>query len=440
MQRSFPMPPLWRPFAARRAAPPRISWAERGIVLLALVHAAGAVDTLQILALPGTAIGTPLWLALYLWALIALLAGHGMQWILWLLRFRPLLTAVVVAALASAVWSSDPDLTLQRAIHLVGSTLFGVYIGYRLPLPTALRLLGAAFALILFGDVVFVAVDPQRALQEYDGAMVWRGLHADKNGFAFAAAIGVLFFALRGIAADARWRPLSLALVPLALVCLGMANSATALGALLAGALLALLLALTTVARLHGAAVPALGITVLAAVAAVLSLVDAGELLALIGRSLDFTGRQEVWNAAWALTLRHPWLGTGYGTVWFPKPEAEILQMTLLGIQWPASHAHNVFLQISSELGLPIACAALAVLLRLGAEAILFYLGRPSPFLLLMAALHMAYLVNGLFEARLFVGRSLDWIVYVALSMAMLRSLRRPIGPGRPSLPAVQPT
>jgi O-antigen ligase len=412
-------------FAAAWRAPRSIPLAERAVVFFALLHAAGVVETLLGMAAPEVAIGTPLWLALYLWALLALLATHGMQWISWLLRFRPLLTAVVVAALASAVWSSDPDLTVQRSIHLLGSTLFGFYIGYRLPLPTTLRLFAGAFAFLLLGDVVFVAAFPQQGLQDYEGAMVWRGLHVDKNGFAFAAAVSALFFALRAVAADVRWRPVYLAFVLLALLCLGMANSATAVGALLAAALLAALLLSTTLFRLHGAIAPALLLAAAAVAAAGFSLFDAGQVLALIGRSLDFTGRQEVWNAAWRLTLRHPWLGVGYGTIWFPKPEAEIAQMTALGIHWTAAHAHNAFLQISSELGLPIAFAALAVVLRLGVEPVIAYLRRPSPFLLLMSALQAAYLINGLFEARLFVGRGLDWIVYLALSVAMLRSLQR---------------
>ncbi len=104
-----------------------LSFLERVTVMVAFLHGAGALGTLAGMVFPcgGVNVETPLWLALYAWAGGMLFVRYGMDWFFWFLRFRFLLVVVLSAALASVLWSVNPSLTLQRAIHLIGTTLIG---------------------------------------------------------------------------------------------------------------------------------------------------------------------------------------------------------------------------------------------------------------------------------------------------------------------------
>jgi len=84
----------------------------------------------------------------------------------------------------------------------------------------------------------------------------------------------------------------------------------------------------------------------------------------LIGRSGDLTGRGEVWTQTWKLILDKPLTGYGYGTLWYPTERSQHIQQSLLDFTWLVFHAHNGFLQVASEIGLPLAFVALLMVLQ----------------------------------------------------------------------------
>jgi O-antigen ligase len=66
--------------------------------------------------------------------------------------------------------------------------------------------------------------------------------------------------------------------------------------------------------------------------------------------TLHDQSRLSIWQGAGALIQQHPWLGTGLGT--FPIAYTTV-QRSFLGMF--VNHAHNDYLEISSDLGLPAA-------------------------------------------------------------------------------------
>lgn len=405
-----------------RAAP---AAASTIVATAALLHAAGAVTAVLDIVSLGSVVGTPLWLAIYAWAATTLLWRHGVLCVTWLLRYRPLLVAVTAAAGASYLWSIDPSLTLQRSVHLLGTSLLAFVVGYHLTTRTLVTVLTWTFACLLLGGAIAAVAAPDIGLQVIDGGRAWRGLQGDKNGFGFTAALAALYFFGRVLAADVRRRGTNLCLGLLALGALVMSDSATSIVACAIGATAIMMFGASTLMRLNGLVAVCLLIVGAVLAVALVSLVDAGALFQVVGRSLDFTGRSEVWEAAWALTQRRPWLGFGYGAVWFPRPELVDAQAALLGTTWSAAHAHNGFLQVASELGLPAAAAAVAIVLRLLIEPIRLYLRQPSPLVLFVIGLQVAFAVSNMSEARLFVDRSFHWIIAIALSVALLRYSQR---------------
>ena len=214
----------------------------------------------------------------------------------------------------------------------------------------------------------------------------------------------------------------------ISLLNIGMANSVTSLFSLMLGAVCILFLrtfggergVMAGVALLlAGCAV--LGMTIIS-VAAGLPAWDPATWTAIVGRSADFSGRQEIWGPAWDAILRRPLLGYGYGAVWFPREESEYVQQYLLRTYWTAYHGHNAFLHVGVELGLPAAVATVGFVLWTVRESLALHFRYPSAFLLFAVGFEVAFVVTNVFEAGAMVDRGLDWVLFVALPLCALRS------------------
>ena len=393
--------------------------------VIALLLGAGAFQVLAATALSVSRaelllpVFTAAWLALYAWAAIRLTAGFGHGWLSWLAVNRPLLLVVLATALVSTAWSINPALTAQRTLHLIGTTLVGIYIGLSLPAGRLLTLTTALFAVLVAGGAALALLAPEHGRQVYDGARVWSGLQGDKNNFGLSAALAALLFATRPFFRGARSHLAYAPLIGLALLDLVMSNSATALGALFAGAgLVAVFLVPVLVRAPQVAGVLAAAAAVFLAVAAIAGL-GFGEAFGLFGRSADLTGRSEIWRSVVALIGRHPLSGVGYGALWFPRAGDETAQMATLETYWTAFHAHNGLLQIASELGIPVTLAAMALFVQVLIEPIRLFWRTFSPFALYMIGFQAALIMNNVFEARWFVDRSFAWLLFIALSTAL---------------------
>lgn len=97
--------------------------------------------------------------------------------------------------------------------------------------------------------------------------------------------------------------------------------------------------------------------------------------------------RQTIWLKSWALIQSHPVWGVGYGNIAFamftetlPLPRAAVTE-----------HAHNIFLQLAVELGLPAAAIwtlALAALVVRSVQALKTFEGRALAMFLLAILVH----------------------------------------------------
>lgn len=390
------------------------------LLTIVLLHVAGLSRFLAELAGAGDALPLLLWLLCYVAAAAALLARRDLASIL---RAQPLLVALLAFAALSIVWSPLRDLSiLGRIVHLLGSTILAVALGACVPIGTLLRAIGAALAILVIGGLAAALVLPDHGRQLYDGVFVWKGLQGDKNAFGSTATLAMILFTVRGLTVSGSAPGLSWLAAALSLAALFFSHSATSLAALVISVLVLIILLAPIILRLS----PQISLLTLVllglAFAALLAASGLDTVLAIAGRSSDFTGRSEIWQGAWALVHKQPWLGYGYGTIWFPADSfGEETQRAFLGTTWSAAHAHNGFLQVASELGIPAAVAACAYAILGTARAMRCYLERTTPLLLLIVGLQIAFLVGNLFEARLMVSRNLEWILFVALTVALTR-------------------
>jgi len=364
---------------------------------------------------------TLIWLFIYALALLGLAMSFGINWLTWLVRYRLTLTLLLAGVAFSAFWSVDSGLTIERSIHLIGSTIIAFYIGFSLPLVRLLKISGAVLGVLMVLSVVTALTYAPWGLEEYEGRNVWRGILTSKNTLGFWAAISALLFAtLSSWSQPLLSRMLYLVLMLTSMACLVFSVSATSILSLLIAVLVIVYLQVAFKFRLGLIAMMVLGVLVSALAGIAFYYIDTAE---LIGRSGDLTGRSEVWKQTWELILKKPLTGYGYGVIWYPVESSVWIQKQLTDFTWIVYHAHNGLLQVASELGLPLTALTLFMIVQQLIEIVYCQYQRQQQGVLFVLGFTVALLVSNYSEARLLVNRELYWIFFIALPISMLQQV-----------------
>jgi exopolysaccharide production protein ExoQ len=285
------------------------------------------------------------WLVIHV-VVLALLVRHGLEIVGAALRLR-WLTFLVLLCAASALWSVSLDNTLRRSLALIGTTGFGIYLGWRFDTLTRIRLVAGAVGLGLVVSVAAWAIDPASAFMRDMTAEALKGTFGHKNHLGIAAAVEIVALLLL----LGRTRRFSLLLpggIALAALLLVLSRSATAWVYVVG---LPLVVLAVSAARSPADRAPhrllLAGGVGLAALLAGLVLFD--PLVAAFGREGTLTGRTLLWHEVVDLIAARPLLGYGFGAVFAPIPEP--LSHILPKLRWVPAHAHNGYLDIALALG-----------------------------------------------------------------------------------------
>ncbi len=380
-----------------------------------------------------TGLITPLWLLLYLAAGLGLMLGQGIGWATWMARYRILLVVLLFGTTASIAWSLVPYLSLERVVHLVGSSVLAIYIGFTVPLLSVLRTLGVVLGALLLASAAVAIGLPALGIEQYEGSQVWRGLFISKNALGFWSAVAVLLYITVGDSVRSfGTRMLCYLMAGVSLVTLVFSQSATSLVCLVIGGAAALFMFVAARFRLGFVRMGAVAIIIGGLAAFAVGNIDTAE---LVGRSGDLTGRGEVWRQTWNLVMQKPATGYGYGVLWFPAGGTDWIQESLMDFTWTVHHAHNGFLQVASEVGLPLAVIAVLWTVQQLIEILYCQYQRQQAGVLFVLGFTVAYLVSNYSEARFLVNRELYWILFIALPISMLRQINLVAAPAMPPRP-----
>jgi len=362
-----------------------------------------------------------LWLLTYLAGFMGLMFSHGINWISWLSRYRILLVILLLGTTISVSWSLDAAVSAERVIHLLGCSVLAIYLGFMIPLLTTLRVTAFVMAIIMLASLGSAMFMPALGMENYEGTIVWRGILNSKNALGFWAAVAVLLY----ITLSASYQSLFMKLMCYAMAVVSLyvllkSDSATSLLAMLVGGSLSLYLYIAFRFQLGFARMVVLAILLGGLLAFALSNIDTAQ---IVGRSGDLTGRGEVWRQTWKLIMKQPLTGYGYGSIWFPNDATLWIQQSLTDFTWVVYHAHNGFLQVASEIGLPLSCIALLMVAQQLIEIFYCQYERQQVGVLFVLSFVVVYLISNFSEARFLVNRELYWIFFLALPISMLRQI-----------------
>lgn len=323
---------------------------------------------------------------------------------------------LIVVAVFSVVWSTNPAKTINRIIALVGTTLFGLYLATRYSMRQQLLLLGWTFGIAVVMSFLFAVGLPKYGIMAGIHAGKWRGIYNHKNVLGKLMVLSVINFLL--LAIDARkkrwilWGGVSLSVLLLIL-----SSSKTALLNLIT--ILAAFGIYWTFRWQYYRMIPALfAISTLGITLRVWIGANTETLLGAVGKDASLTGRGDLWplvlNAIW----QRPLLGYGFGAFWNGlESEASVIWHAAT---WPVPNSHNGILDLWINLGiLGLSIFGIGFLVCIFRGIVWVRLSKTAEGFWPMLFLSYLVLAN-LAESSLMIQNDLFWVLYIAVAFSVL--------------------
>lgn len=342
-----------------------------------------------------------------------------------MLRSLPQIGVFVVMALfalASTLWSQDPALSLRNAIYLVFNTLFALYLVKRFDPEQQMRLflfLGAVAGVLSILVAVFL---PKYGLAHTNGVLSWQGIFIQKNSLAevMMFLLTPAFFAKPATPFPRFSRA---AYIVLVLFLVGMSGSRTAWIATVV--LLVYVACAKWVVKFQrkDGILLTMALLFVGAIAAVVLAAYSTEILALLGKNENLSGRTDIWKAVLLSIAKRPLIGYGYAAFWegFRGESAHVV----LAAHWFVSYAHNGFLEVALELGLIGLGLVVWTLIRAFGDAVRSLRpGCPGDVLWYISIILMMLLYN-IDEARFLFPNTLEWVMYIVACAGLWQEARK---------------
>ncbi|MHB8744035.1 MAG: O-antigen ligase family protein [Sulfuricaulis sp.] len=390
-----------------------------------------------------------LWLALLSISAVIIFWRVGLAWLL-VRMLNPFMLIFFALAAASVAWSIDPSLSLRRLTRMgtiiLTCTAFVLMGWHARRYQNVVR---PILTIMLLGSLLFGLFFPtlgihQETSPELLGA--WRGLTNHKNSLGALSCFALIFWSHAWLTQEKKLLP-SLAGSALAVTCLVLSRSSTALATAIC--MLVLLLVLLRAPQGWRPYMPylvaALAAIILIYALAILDLIPGLRILIapiidLTGKDMTFTGRTDIWNIISDHIRYHPLLGTGYAAYWTPGPVAGTDAyefMWRMGGFYPGS-AHNGYLDIINDLGWAGLVCLLAYMVKYFWQS-LQLLGIDRNQGALYLALFFQQAITNLSETHWFSVLSVDFVIITLATTALARGLlehrlRSVFGEPQPSL------
>jgi exopolysaccharide production protein ExoQ len=275
-------------------------------------------------------------------------------------RQAQLVNLFILLAAISAVWSFDPSVTLRRVLTLSTTIAFGYYALMRFSMSGIIRRIAVVtFVSAVASAAVAIGAPGIGVMDEGNLAGDWNGVFTHKQELGWTMFLGALCLVWL-CTQDKGWRRVAYcAGIALFLGCIVMAKSDTSL---LSVAILPAVIAFTLIGRLSRVArIWAVYLFAIAAIlSAVMVVINLNAIMAFIDRDVTLTGRVPLWGVLLELAAERPWTGYGYGAFWLETNPTAHYIWDVIG--WPAPEAHNSYVDLMIQVGIPGMLLSTAIL------------------------------------------------------------------------------
>jgi exopolysaccharide production protein ExoQ len=352
------------------------------------------------------------------------------------LRRMPLLLLFLIMPLASVSWSVNSGETLTRAIALLGSSLFGIYVATQLRPLLALRLLAWTGAIAAAISLVLIFAFPSVGLMsEGEYVNVWSGAFIHKNGMGQMTALGAIISIILLMHEGVRRNVLISVGLVLNLVLLAGSRSLTSQVVFVASVVLIL-----TVGRFvrfifnHALLVAIIVAPALLAIVTTLSVDDVFVLLASVGKDATMSSRVPLWQILAGFIEERYWLGWGY-EAFFTEANFAI-RVIEAKLHFKPYYSHNGYIETWLAVG-AVGFALLAgVFLHFSSlAAVQLYRDDRNPLYLLCFVYVPIFLIQNTAEVTILQRNSMSWALFVMLYVLLVRAVAASTQRAAPAAP-----
>jgi exopolysaccharide production protein ExoQ len=342
-----------------------------------------------------------------------------------LLTTAPVLALVLAFPLVSILWSAQPGETLERSVALLGTSLFGAYLGWRYTLGRMIFLLAVALSIGVGLSLLMIVLVPSIGVEDSGKlAGTWIGVNLHKN--ALGAMAGLACLAIGYAITDsygARRLVFCLALLGAVAVLLGSRSTSSIVAT-------AVVVALSFWGRYLQRSpneIPILTLILVIALAITGIAVIGSDLiestLAFLGKNPTLSNRLPLWSLVWHYIEQRFWLGFGYEAFW--GADAEAMREIEAELYFDPFYAHNGLLETWLNGGLVLVALVLFLLCITMLRSIVLYVRWRGLAISSFPLFFCVYFVIMNFaESYVLARNDLNWAVLVAVAVFVAKWVR----------------
>lgn len=342
-----------------------------------------------------------------------------------LLVRAPVLLLVLAVPPVSILWSVNPGETLERSVAVLGTSMYGAYLGWRFTLGRIVFLLAIAASISVCLSLSVIVLAPSIGIQssgQWAGA--WVGIHLHKNGLGAAASLACVVIGYAITDSRDRWRlGFCVAFLVAVVVLLGSRSTSALLATVIIGALAFWARYL----QRRPDEVPVLTlILVITVVVTGIELVGADLIegtLAYFGKNATLSSRVPLWSLLWSYIEEHFWLGYGYEAFW-RKGAPQLLEIEAV-LYFTPFYSHNGLLETWLNGGLVLVSLVILLLVIVAVRAMVIYVRwRELAISSFPLFFWVFFLMVNFSESTVLARTNLVWAVLVAMAVFVAKWVR----------------
>ncbi|KDR58331.1 MULTISPECIES: O-antigen ligase family protein [Limnospira] len=335
----------------------------------------------------------------------------------------PVIWVMILIAIASYFWSDFPARTLKSCIGLIGTTLFGIYLGSRYTLREQLKLLSLSYGIIAVLSFLFAIALPRYGIEQAVHYGAWRGIYNHKNLLGRGMTLGGIVLILSPGLFEKGKRWMAHGAIVIACLLLVMAKSSSSL--INFTVLFTSIIAYRVLRFRYILLIPSfLAIVTLGGTIFYIYTENIDEILGLIGKDPTLTGRTELWVWAREMIEKRPYLGYGYTAFWQGLDSASAY--IIRSARWPVPYSHNGILDMWLDIGLlGVITYFLGFTINLLRAVFMARFSVGIEYFWPLIFLTYLLLTNAT-EGGIISQNSIFWVLYTALSISIMAPIEKP--------------